>query len=296
MKEVLICPVCNTKEFRPFLKCKDYTVSRETFQIMQCLKCHFLFTSPFPDNDTLGTYYLSDSYASHAAQATTIQDKIYNLARTITLRWKLGLVNQHHDHISEKSILDFGCGTGQFLETCQSNGWQIQGIEPSDVARPQAEEITHTKIASIPQEIPPGSQYHAITLWHVLEHIPTLNDTIQSLRRSMHSSGRLYLAVPNHQSWDAGHYKETWAAYDVPRHLWHFTQTNMAQLLKNHSLEIEKIIPMRLDAFYVSLLSEKYKKTNAIAAPFKALINGLRSNLIARKTVNFSSLIYIARK
>jgi len=297
MTQVQQCPICEGTILSPFLNCKDDTVSHETFTIQKCSRCEFLLTSPVPGPDKLPEYYKSDTYISHSQKATTWVDSIYLTARSFTLKWKLQLVKKYLIPTNDNSLLDYGCGTGEFLKTCKSAGFQVQGIEPSDTGRNQAILATSQTIHSTITELPDES-FQAITLWHVLEHVGELHQTISRLNKKLAQTGTIFIAVPNHNSWDATHYQNHWAAYDVPRHLWHFSQTDMQSLLAKHSLKIIDKIPMKLDAFYVSLLSEKYKNNGKLT--FRGLVSafiiGIKSNLLARQNLEYSSLIYIVRK
>ena len=296
MKELKSCPVCQSISFQKFITAKDYTVSRETFDLVKCGDCGFVFTNPIPDPDRLGDYYLSDDYISHSKKATGLIDKIYVVARSFTLKWKLELI-QKYARTRDKTILDYGCGTGDFLKACKDNHWSVTGVEPSEKARIRAAEQTHEKISASLREVE-VKEFNTITLWHVLEHIEDLNNALQQLKDKLSPTGTLLIAVPNHSSWDGAHYGQHWAGYDVPRHLWHFTQETMKTLLTKNNLKLVEIVPMKLDAYYISLLSEKYKANGKASVPgmIIAALNGLRSNLNARKNKNYSSLIYIVRK
>jgi len=297
MREVLVCPICGAKTFTPFLNCKDYAVSQETFQLVQCAQCQFVATSPAPHNNDIAKYYLSDTYISHSNKAKTLLDKFYLLARTFTLKWKLKLISNNLNKTTDVTLLDYGCGTGEFLKKCKSRGWKICGIEPSDIARIQSSEATKALIAPSLADIS-FNKFDIITLWHVLEHIPDLDDTLEKLKSRLSDSGTMFIAVPNHKSWDATYYKAYWAGYDLPRHLWHFSQQNMETLLQKNRLKLIRRMPMKLDALYVSLLSEKYRNNgkSTIASTIHALFNGFKSNLRARISNEYSSLIYIVRK
>lgn len=194
------------------------------------------------------------------------------------------------------SLLDFGCGTGEFLETLKKKKWAVEGVEPSDAARIKAESITAQKIHSSVSQIPTTS-FDVITAWHVIEHVPDLQETIQKLKSHLKKDGIIFIAVPNYQSPDATFYKAHWAGFDVPRHLWHFSKASMARLLESNGLNVIKIQPMKLDAYYVSMLSEKYKNGNVLSATglTKGVFQGLRSNLKAHTKTNYSSLLYIAK-
>lgn len=295
MKSAHTCPVCNTPSPEPYLNVKDHTVSQETFSLLQCSNCGFILTSPIPSD--LARYYQSTAYISHTDKATGLIDILYKFARTQTLRWKTNLINRYNQ-LPVKTLLDYGCGTGAFLNHAQNKGWHVSGVEPASAPRSAASKATNKTIAADLQELP-DQTYSVITLWHVLEHIEALHETLNTLRYRLSENGTIFIAVPNHNSHDANYYREHWAAYDTPRHLWHFSRSNMDQLLKSHQLRIQTIVPMKLDALYVSILSEKYRAGSGIH-PFTALIKGitegLRSNLSAGNTNEYSSLIYIARK
>jgi 2-polyprenyl-3-methyl-5-hydroxy-6-metoxy-1,4-benzoquinol methylase len=286
------CPICGNNTFEYLLLCKDHMVSQETFTIQKCSACQLLFTNPRPDKHQIGSYYKSDLYISHTDKSNSVTNSIYKLARKFTLKQKLKLINRLS---ADKSILDFGCGTGDFLTTCKNDQWNINGFEPDEDARSIAESKTKITIYNKIDNLKKLSEISIVTLWHVLEHIHDLNETLDTLVNLMRKKGKIVIAVPNYNSFDAKIYQEYWAAYDVPRHLYHFSKATISKLLNYHSLKITEILPMKLDSFYVSLLSEKYK--NGQGNIVKSIINGCKSNIYANKNQdNYSSLIYIAEK
>lgn len=288
------CPICSGTSFADNLTCKDYTTTGESFSLKKCAKCDFTFTDPKPDELVIGKYYLSDKYISHTGGSKSLIDSIYVFARSIALKQKRKILEKN---ANGKFILDFGCGTGAFLNEMQTHGWKSVGVEPSAHANEKAQQITKSKIYKSITELE-ESNLDAITLWHVLEHLHDLNGTLKKFHGLLKESGTIFIAVPNLKSHDAKFYKSFWAAYDVPRHLWHFSQDNMKMLLSNHGFKLVDILPMKMDSFYVSLLSESYQNPNQ-SKPInllKALIRGLISNLKARKNKNYSSLIYIAKR
>jgi 2-polyprenyl-3-methyl-5-hydroxy-6-metoxy-1,4-benzoquinol methylase len=215
-------------------------------------------------------------------------DEVYRTVRSITLKSKLRLINKYQ---SKFNLLDYGCGTGEFLATCKDVGWSVQGVEPSDDARIKNRRDLHV----VDDLSKVNTQVNAITMWHVLEHVHDLNETLAKLRSLLTNNGTIFIAVPNHESYDAQYYKNSWAGYDVPRHLWHFNKENIKSLLTRHNLRLQAIVPMKFDAYYVSLLSEGYKNPGK-SGPIKsiaAFTRGMISNLKAGKD-NHSSLIYIA--
>ena len=275
------------KNLKPFLNCIDYTVSEESYEVMKNEVYDMLVTSPVPSN--LDKYYLSENYISHTDSKKSLFDKVYQLVKNYTLKKKLKLINSFKTE--EKTILDVGAGTGDFLKVCKTGGWKITGIEPSDKAREYAESKNIVLYENLNQV--ENNQFDVITLWHVLEHIPNLVEYIKQLKKLLKPNGVLIIAVPNHKSFDAKHYKEFWAAYDVPRHLWHFSKTAISKLFSLVDMNVEKMLPMKFDSYYVSLLSEKYKTKKS--RPFNAFFIGLQSNLKAKRNGEYSSLIYIIK-
>jgi SAM-dependent methyltransferase len=290
---VSVCPICDASSFKPLLTTRDYTVSQKDFQLQKCNECGFVFTSPRPDQASISQFYKSEKYISHSGGRKTFMDKIYVRARNITLKWKHQLISKHKH---EGNILDYGCGTGEFLHYMKANGWETSGVEPSETAITKAIEITKAEIFKDLKFV--KNKFDVITLWHVLEHIHDLNQKINELIDHLNDNGTIFIAVPNRESEDAQKYGSHWAGYDVPRHLWHFSQSNMKQLLEKHRLSLIAIEPMKLDAYYVSMLSEGYKTLSdqSITNMVKAFFTGLQSNQSAKKTGSYSSLIYIAKR
>jgi SAM-dependent methyltransferase len=290
LEKVTACPICRSIEFTPFMKCKDYTTSREDFEIHKCKSCSFVLTNPRPDTLTIGKYYRSDAYVSHNAKPSSLLDSLYFLARWFTLRWKKNLIKKYG---SNGLLLDYGCGTGEFLNTCK-NDWDCYGIEPSAVARNIANQKSGLPIQEKYEDIN-SKKFDVITLWHVLEHVHDLNKLIEQLKSSLNKNGTVFIAVPNYESEDARVYQQHWAGYDLPRHLWHFSKETMRLLLTNYGLHTKVILPMKLDSTYVSLLSEKYKSEGkqTVMGLLIGLYTGLNSNRKARSNNNYSSLIYV---
>jgi 2-polyprenyl-3-methyl-5-hydroxy-6-metoxy-1,4-benzoquinol methylase len=288
------CPVCGSTAINPLLTVKDHSVSKEEFVIWQCSNCSLRFTQDVPDEASIGRYYQSADYISHSNTDRGLLNKLYQRVRRYTLKQKASLIRQHTT--SKGSLLDIGAGIGAFANHMEKQGWRVTGIEPDEGARLQAKKLFDIELqptAALPQ-LPAGS-FDAITLWHVLEHVQSLHEYVEQLKNLLKPNGRIVIAVPNYSSLDAHLYGNDWAAYDVPRHLYHFTPKAMHVLMQEHGLKINTTKPMWFDAFYISLLSSKYRKgrTGWISAG----INGLRSNL--RTVFNrraSSSLIYIISK
>ena len=287
------CPVCHGSKIVKKIKCCDHTASKENFTIVSCETCNFLFTNPRPENSDLEDYYKSEMYISHTNKKEGLFNWMYQTARKYTIKKKVALIKQH---TNKRNHLDFGCGTGEFLNACQKNGFKVKGVEPSEKARKQA--IKYYNISVTQNYSLEGfkqKEFKSISLWHVLEHVPELTKTIKQLKRVLSNDGVLIIAVPNHKSWDCKYYKKFWAAWDVPIHLWHFSKENIELLFKKNGLKLVKTIPMLLDSFYVSLLSEKFKtgKKNFV----KGLLIGIISNIIGTITKSgHSSVIYVFKK
>lgn len=287
------CPVCNASEFHPFLEVTDHFLSGELFTIVDCTSCGFKFINPRPDENDITGYYQSVDYISHDASKNDLVSKVYRLARHFSLNMKLRVVMKYS---RKGTILDIGCGTGEFLEFCRKNGFSVTGMEPGEKAANYA--ATVNKIPVVPRIGDLTNRrgfFETITLWHVLEHIHRLPETIDIIRELLAENGTLVVAVPNYQSHDAVYYKQFWAAYDVPRHLYHFNRDTIGKIFSGHGFSVKATMPQKLDAYYVSLLSEKYRsgKNQYIKAFWRGFLSNLRAN--SPKT-GHSSIIYILKK
>jgi SAM-dependent methyltransferase len=288
------CPVCGSTSIHPALTVKDHSVSGESFPVWQCGHCSLRFTQDAPDEDSIGKYYQSPDYISHTNTDKGMVNQVYKKARQVTLELKAKLVMNRTKPVGR--LLDLGAGIGAFLHAMRVKGWQVEGIEPDETARRQAEKLygLHLNTSDRFYRLPPGS-FDAITLWHVLEHVHQLHPYMEKLKELLQPGGRIFIAVPNYTSADADSYEADWAAYDVPRHLYHFTPASMEILVKKHGFVLEEKLPMWLDSYYISLLSSKYR--NGQPSWLGAGINGSLSNL---KTIfnkdRSSSIIYILKK
>lgn len=279
----------NISNQQPFLTVKDYSVSQEIFDLVYDQELDMLITTPQPSLENLGKYYESVDYISHTDSKRSLFEKAYHFVKGIALKNKLNLINSLQPE--KGSILDIGAGTGDFLSVAKNNGWKTVGVEPSE----KAKAIAKKKGVSFVEQTSKldNQSFDVISMWHVLEHVPNLENQIKELKRLLKPNGTLIIAVPNFKSFDAKHYGKFWAAYDVPIHFWHFSKSAIKILFDKEEMKLVKVLPMKFDSFYVSLLSEKYKtgKMNYL----KAFFIGLRSNLKAKQNLEYSSHIYILK-
>ena len=272
-----------------FLTVIDYSVSKETFDLYYDQDLDLLITSPQPSPENLGRYYESNDYISHTDSKRSLFEKAYHFVKGIALKNKLNLINNCSS--SKGNLLDIGAGTGDFLLTAKQNGWKTIGVEPSVKAR----EIAigkGIKFSDSTQDLESHS-FDVITMWHVLEHVPNLEIQIKELKRLVKPNATIIIAVPNFKSYDANYYGKFWAAFDVPIHFWHFSKTAIQLLFEKENIKLEKVLPMKFDSFYVSLLSEKYKKGKMNFV--KAIWIGLVSNWKAKSSLEYSSHIYVLK-
>lgn len=290
------CPVCTSNNIQNYIKVKDSSVSQQDFQLSNCKACGFIFTNPVPAANSIGQYYASEQYISHSDTKKGLINQLYHWVRSYTLSKKIALLNEVNKNNSKK-LLDIGCGTGYFLVKALELNWSIEGYEPDETARKIANNKLNNKIHNSLSTIT-ESGFDVITLWHVLEHVHELNATIEIIKSKISATGKVIIAVPNIESWDAKYYAETWAALDVPRHLYHFSKSSITLLLKKHGFVLEQTKGMIFDSFYVSMMSEKYKNNHKInfLGLIKALFIGLISNIKGLGKTNHSSLIYVFRK
>lgn len=298
MKETLTkCPLCQHEHFSIVQEVVDHAVSKESYQLTKCANCELIFTNPRPKEEHIAPYYDFPEYYSHNDEVSSITGFAYNLVRKRALASKVKLFKSLKPDFG--NILDIGCGTGELLNKAKESGWGVEGVEPNEKARVQAKAKLGDNVYESIQNIQSKESYDIISLFHVLEHIHELNNSMNIITTSLKSNGYIIIAVPNPESYDAKKYGNNWAGWDIPRHLYHFSKKAMNSLAEIHQLELIKMIPMPFDSYYVSLLSEGYINPNqsAISKYSKAILNGRKSNSMAKANENnYSSILYIFKK
>lgn len=295
-KQFSACPICNKEDIASLLHTKDYSLTGEDFQIIQCANCTLEYTDPAPSKQDIAPYYNFPSYISHTDTKEGLVNQLYHKVRNHTLtqktNWVQSLFTGH-----KGQLLEVGAGTGAFAHSMLKKGWKVTALEPDETSRQIALENYDLNLLPIEDlfQLEPA-KYEVITLWHVLEHVHDLNAYMKTFNNLLKPNGRLIIAVPNYTSYDAVFYKKYWAAYDVPRHLYHFSPLSMHYLVKKHKMSIVQKLPMWFDSFYVSLLSEKYKNSGMFGM-LRAFFIGCISNVKAlRNTDRGSSIIYEIKK
>lgn len=286
------CPACGASAIQKVLTAKDHTVSQQNFEIWECGQCTLRFTQNVPSAEAIGPYYQSENYISHSDTRQGLVNRLYHIVRKRTLKSKQKLIESVAGKKSGQ-LLDVGAGTGAFLHHMKEQGCQVNGLEPDENARQVAEKLYGFNLLPSDHlwQMAAGAM-DVITMWHVLEHVHRLHDYMEQLKKLLKPGGHLFIAVPNYTSRDAAAYESNWAAYDVPRHLYHFSPASMKQLIQKHGLQLKALKPMWFDSFYVSLLSEKYKRGKSQL--IRGGLSGLLSNFSAMANrERCSSLIYV---
>lgn len=283
------CPWCGSENAQLHLELKDLFLTQEPFKILECKECGLLYTTPRPNKDEIGRYYKSEEYYSHQENKEGFIPKVYEKVKSVNLKNKYGIATEGKE---KGKALDIGCGVGDFLHTMEQHGWDCTGVEPSEDAKVIAKKrIKGQLLSSEEQENLPDSSFDIITMWHVLEHVDDIRWQIQQLHRLCKPGGRIIIALPNYKSYDGQYYKAEWAAYDVPRHLNHFNKETLIKILEESGLRHVKTEKLMWDAYYISYMSEKYRKHSIPL--LRGAFRGLVSNCKARKTGEWSSLVYV---
>jgi 2-polyprenyl-3-methyl-5-hydroxy-6-metoxy-1,4-benzoquinol methylase len=286
-----LCPVCGTQDSRKEFTVTDFFVSGEIFPVIRCMNCGFRHTGKAPGPGEIARYYQSEAYISHSNTRQGLVNRLYHTVRRFMLKKKAGIVKKTTG-LENGNLLDIGAGTGYFLHFMQTCGWTVSGTEKDGKARNFSSE--HWGIGLLPDEglfSLPDQSYDAITMWHVLEHLSVPSDYLEKAASLLKPAGCLIIALPNPGSYDARHYRQYWAAWDVPRHLWHFLPENVEKLASKAGFILRRTYRMPFDAFYVSILSEKYRGSKAalLKGVFFGKISWILSLFSPEKC---SSLIY----
>jgi SAM-dependent methyltransferase len=290
-----VCPLCSSEKIFLHFRCIDHFVSEGVFEVFKCLACSFEFTTGYPDEAEIGDYYESDDYISHSDTSTGFSNKIYHLARNIMMHRKRRII-ENVTGLEKGRLLDIGSGTGHFAGTMKKAGWHVKGVEINEkalefsVSKFELDIISPNGINSLV-----ANSFDCITLWHVLEHFHDPFKYVSDIFSLLKSGGICLVALPNCASYDAVYYGSSWAAYDVPRHLWHFSPVTFRLFLEKTGFVLVDLKTLPFDVFYISVLSEKYKGSRLafLTGLIKAFLFALYSAFRKRKS---SSIIYILRK
>ena len=286
------------KKLKHVLSANDHLVTGRKFDILKNPETTILETHPRPTKEELPTYYDSENYTSHNDKSAGIVSFCYRIIKSISTSRKIRIGQNSLSKNTPQNkprLLDVGCGTGDFLYSCLKKGWQINGIENNKNAKNNSRtEVSSFIFDDFEFLKSQPERFDIITMWHSLEHILDLKQTIVDMKKLLTNKGVIVVACPNHKSFDAIFYKESWAAYDLPRHLWHFDKDSISKLFVEHNMQLTKTLPMYWDSFYISILSEKIiSKKNKF---LKGVIVGLLSNVSAMFSKEHSSLIYVFNK
>lgn len=285
------CPWCGSNKAQINLWLKDEFLTKKDFHICECLNCGLLYTMPRPSKEKIGAYYKSDEYYSHQENKKGFVPRLYEAIKKINLKHKFRLASRD---LPVGKLLDIGCGVGDFLHVAENKGWQCTGVEPSEEAREIARQrIKGDLLYSEDLEQLPDQSFDLITMWHVLEHVDDLKWQVAQLQRLIKPNGRIVIAVPNYRSYDGRFYNAFWAAYDVPRHLNHFNKTVVTKIFKTSGLSLVSMDKLVWDAYYISFMSEQYK--HHFMPLVRGVFRGLVSNAKARRSGEWSSLVYVFR-
>lgn len=285
------CPWCGSNKAQINLWLKDEFLTKKDFHICECLNCGLLYTMPRPSKEKIGAYYKSDEYYSHQENKKGFVPRLYEAIKKINLKHKFRLASRD---LPVGKLLDIGCGVGDFLHVAENRGWECTGVEPSEEAREIARQrIKGDLLYSEDLEQLPDQSFDLITMWHVLEHVDDLKWQVAQLQRLIKPNGRIVIAVPNYRSYDGRFYNAYWAAYDVPRHLNHFNRTVLTKIFKTSGLSLVCMDKLVWDAYYISFMSEQYK--HHFMPLVRGVFRGLVSNAKARRSGEWSSLVYVFR-
>ena len=287
------CPICKERKYREIFEVKDRRSSQETFAVGDCQECGFRITLQAPGEEIISRYYESDDYISHSDSEDSLINKLYHRVRDVMLKRKQKIIEKYHRQ--KGTLLDFGSGTGYFLHAMKQSGWQVRGMEVDPTSRELSRKRFGLEVEQPNLEAIGSEAFDVITLWHVLEHVHELHGTLEALKTGLRPDGTLVFALPNSSSYDAKYYKSYWDAYDVPRHLWHFTPESLEKLLSQHQLEIVETREMPFDVFYIAIRSEQYKNAplGFLQAGIKAVTWKLRSFFQPERG---SALMYIIKR
>ena len=260
--EYIECILCNSKKyFNTIETVTDRFDKSSQYQIQRC-RCGMISTNPRLDFEELSDHYKNKNYHPQNRE-NRIFNCFYRIAQIFNNRSKKKLIQKYH---CKGFLLDYGGGDGQFCRYMSRNNWNTHIYEP------------YLKISGIKggfvsdkKEVKSGF-YDVISMFHSLEHIYDLDDAFSLISRSLIEKGVLIVSVPNYNAAERPWFKSKWIAYDVPRHVHHFTIESIKKILDKYGFEIIDYRPMYIDTIYNIIMSYNSRLEVILKAPLLILI------------------------
>lgn len=244
------CFFCGSHDIGSSIASVERLSKKETFHIATCGACGMKRTIDAPALKDIGTYYAHESYVSH----TGVRVWPLRVLRTLRLWLRAHMISSFFQR--KGSLLDIGCGVGDFAALIQKQGWNVLCIEPDESTRQKAQKQYKLDVRDVSALAHlPEATFDVITLWHVLEHMYDPLQTGATVKRLLNSEGVCIVAVPNAEAYSAEHYGCNWVAYDVPRHVSHFRSRDIHTWAERSGLEVIRQSSVPLDEFFCCLKS-----------------------------------------
>lgn len=238
--ETIPCNLCGSTEAEVAITAQDFLLERPDAQVqfVKCDRCGLFYQNPRPTPEEMMSHYPSNYEPFDLHPDDERSSRLERIAVNYGLSKRRGLILRYR---KSGRILDVGCATGLFLHVMNMDAnWDAHGVEPNNYAATIAQERYGLNVhhGTLEQAQYPARSFDVVTLWDVLEHVHDPAATLDEIHRILKSDGLLILRVPNGISRDAGLFKETWAGWDPPRHLYVFTPDTLTKLLAKQGYAI----------------------------------------------------------
>jgi SAM-dependent methyltransferase len=225
------CPLCDGPRWSPLVEAPDTSWEDEGlwFAVVQCQDCGLCFTNPRPSARSIGQFY------PHVYRPHQYTPKRRQRVRSPRPGWRRPRnERQVLDWHGQGRLLDFGCGSGSFLEQMHRHGWQVTGLDISSttVSRIRSDLALPVLVGSLPHPQLQAESFDVVTMWHSLEHVHRPRDVLIDAYRVLAPEGKLLVAVPNIDSLPFRWFGKHWFGLDLPRHLTHFTPWTLPLMLE----------------------------------------------------------------
>ena len=258
--ELIDCTHCGSSNYKTVLIEKDYkTGIGGNFRVVQCQDCDLIYTNPRPTVDSIGVFYPNDyqcyvtrdkdesfqarwkrsleqsvlqtyyGYPCENPSAITNFKGWWGNIRIRRNRQRMGWI----PYRSPGRLLDFGCGAGGFLMKMDELGWQVEGLDFSEMVAQQVNQATGipVHVGTLPHEAVQPESFDVVSMWNSLEHVYYPRETVRHAGEALRKGGLIVIGVPNMASRGFETYRNQWYALDVPRHLTHFTPSTLENTL-----------------------------------------------------------------
>lgn len=236
------CPICEYPRCTRRYQMMDrfFRASSDRFPLYRCASCGLMFLDEESVVERIPEFYPPGYWWEEGGDALGLERRYREwMVRNDQLKFLLSVVPEPRSC----RLLDVGCGGGTFLKLAKQEGFEAFGLEQSaEAVRISRKHLPDRVIEGSEEElISRGEKFDVITLFHVLEHLPSPFSYLKNLQKLLKRPAGLIIQAPNCRSLQAKIFGSRWYGLDCPRHLYNYTSFSLLHLLGRAGFRIHRV-------------------------------------------------------